>query len=172
MATLVVGSEKNLKDLRPRLFDGKVTAAVAKRAGAAIADANPGVDVDALMPGTVLAIPDLPELVLGPALADDALHDGLAGSDEQLRASLKALSKEAAVADRTERAERKKARAALGDPQVEDLAASDPELATEVEDARRALEAEDGAAKDRAAALDEAIAEWTAELDALRGGGR
>jgi len=165
MATLVVGSETNLKDLRPRLFAGKATAAVATRTGAAIAEANPHVDIDALTPGTVLEIPDLPEVSVGPALAEDPLHGT---SDEQLRASLDGLRKEAAVAERSARAQRKAARAALDDRAVAELAKQNPELASNIEAARAALKDADAGAKDRAAALDAAIADWTAELDALR----
>ncbi len=171
MATLVVGSEKNLKDLRPRLFDGKVTAAVAKRAGAAIADANPHVDIDALMPGTVLAIPDLPELVPGPALADDPLHGGLRGRRATAR-----------VAQSVEQGGRGRRPSRAGAAQEGTRGARRPQVAQPCRERSRArnrgrgraarAQAEDGAAKDRAAALDEAIAEWTAELDALRGGGR
>lgn len=168
MATLVVGSETNLKDLRPRLFAGKATAAVAKRTGAAIAEANPHVDIDALTPGTVLEIPDLPDVTVGPVLAGDPLHSGTATVDTELRASLAALRKEAAVVERSARAQRKAASAALDDPQVAELAKENPELASNIEAARIALKDADGAAKDRAAALEAAIAEWTAELDALR----
>lgn len=169
MATLVVGSETNLKDLRPRLFAGKATAAVAKRTGAAIAEANPQVDIDALTPGTVLEIPDLPDVSVGPPLADDPLRGALAATDEELRASLDGLRKEAAVAERSARAQRKAASAALDDPQVAELAKENPELASTIDAARAALKDADAGAKDRAAALDAAIAEWTAELDELRG---
>src|SRR2546426_12797247 len=101
MAVIVVGTEKNFAALRPRLFSGKVSAAAVKETTEALAAANPDVDLQALQPGTILTVPDLPHVsVKGDVSLDDTTKQMLEGL---ANAGASALDELVATARKTER---------------------------------------------------------------------
>jgi hypothetical protein len=169
MPVIVVGAEKNFAALRRRLFAGRVSRAAAQRVAEAIRLANPHVDLDRLQPGTVLTIPDLPEISAG---ADLSPADTTAAPVEELREAISPLLEQlAAMAERRERedaAERKRLARSLEAPEVQEAAARDDALARDLEEVRRAVAEEEDRAKARRAAVKQASAEWAAELEALK----
>ncbi len=169
MGVLVVGSENNFSELRSRLFDGRVSTAVARRASKALAEANPHVDLSSLVPGTVLTIPDVPEIPARAELSlDDSVRDGVAGIATALTGTLVALRDEAALLEREARAERERTAEGLGDEAVKRAAAGDQDLAAALDAAARGLEDEEGATEGRRAGLEAAIEEFSGEIEALR----
>ena len=78
MPVIIVGTEKNFAALRPRLFRGRVSTAAVKETTDALAAANPHVDLEALQPGTILTVPDLPHVkVEGDVSLDDTTKQRL-----------------------------------------------------------------------------------------------
>lgn len=169
MPILVVGAERNFAALRSRLFSGRVSSAAARRVADALRAANPHVDLDALRPGTVLTVPDLPEVSVERELSLDelsrqgveALFEAASGILDNLAATAQGLEREAA-------AERKRLIKSLQAREVKAAAAEDRVLASDIEATRGAVEEEEARAKESAAALKRAHAEWKTELDALR----
>jgi hypothetical protein len=169
MAVLVVGTEKNFAALRRRLFDRRVSNIVAGRVADAIREANPHVDLDALEPGTILSVPDVPEV----RLQEDELSfdesatvaiDRARGAVTQLLEDLIATAR---GRDAEDAAERKRVARALERPEVVKACRDDDALARDLELAVRGLDDETSEAKRRAAALDRAHQHWLADLDAL-----
>jgi len=170
MAVIIVGEEKNFAALRPRLFTGSVSTKAAGQVSAAIEDANPGVDLGKLVPGTVLEIPDgLPHVAVTGDLSVDttskqavatALDTGVAGV-AQLSADAQAQATDAA-------AERKRLTSAFGTKAVKAAAKGDATVAAGVKAAKEALGTAAAQEKAREAALAQAEQEWSSELAALR----
>jgi hypothetical protein len=169
MGILVVGNEKNFRDLRPRLFTGRVPAAALQRANAALAGANPHVDLGALQPGTVLTIPDVPEILdRGPLLLDASVQDRIAAVADELTSSLAAMRDEAKGQVRQARAEHKQTLAAFDDDLVRRAASGNPDLAAALDAARAAIEQDDADAAARLKGLSQSVDGWTAEIETLR----
>lgn len=168
MGSLVVGSEKNFGDLHARLFEGRVAAAVLRRASDALARANPHVDLDALAPGTILTIPDVAEIPDRGALSlDDSVRDGVAGIANELTSSLAGLRDDAERLEHEARTERKQTLAAFDDDLVRRAADGNQDLAAALDAARAAIEREDAEADDRLAGLAQSIDGWSAEIETL-----
>ena len=169
MPVLVVGSEQNFTALRPRLFAARVSSAAARELKEAVAAANPEVDLDDLQPGTVLTIPDAPRLSLrGELSLDETPKQALAAVASAGTRALEELAAAAQAAEREGSAERKRLGAALGSSEVEAAIRQDPDLKADVDATRAALDGEEADAKERAAALKRAQAEWTKEMASLR----
>jgi hypothetical protein len=169
MAVLVVGSEKNFAAVRARVATGTVSSAAAKRIAEAFRQANPGVDLDKLQPGTVLAVPDLPEL---KARGDLALDDGVERAADAVLAQanqiLDGLVETASTLRKEAAAERRQVAKAMDGREVREAAEQIPGLGEDIEAARRALEEDEATDKERAAALKKAQARWAPELTAFR----
>ncbi|MGH2654514.1 MAG: hypothetical protein ACRDHV_09230 [Actinomycetota bacterium] len=169
MPILVVGLEKNFAALRSRLFSGRVSTAAARRVADAIREANPHVDLDRLAPGTVLNVPDLPEISVDRELSLDELSERAV--EALFRAATDVLEELAGAADalhREEASERKRLLKALEGREVRAAADQDGSLAADLDDVGVAVEEEEARAKQSSAALKRAREEWTAELEALR----
>lgn len=165
MPIVVVEQEKDLSALTSRLLRARTSKAATERAERAIREANPGVDLDRLRPGTVLVVPPLKEALvdtgdrLGPAV--DALVD-------QLTTELTALETATEVALAEEAAERATVtelvrsvegrRGVRGESTVKDVLAQ----------LRGTLQADESAAGRRTAELQEAVRHWQQDLDTLR----
>jgi len=167
MPVLVVGTEKNFTGLRRRLFPGgRAGKAVAARVAAAIRDANPHADLDALRVGTILTIPDLPEITVD---TDPTPADTAGAAVEQLGPSLgdalDSVMKAAQAREERDAEERKALRLLLDSGEVRNV--PDADLARDVEAVRAAVAAEEEAAATRQEALRRAGEEWRTELDAL-----
>jgi len=166
MAVIVVGNEKTLTALKPRLFGGgKVSQAALRETTEAIAAANPHVDLKALQPGTIITVPDSPHVkVKGDVSLDDqtkelfeAMANEGASSLERLMGAAKTLESEAA-------ADRKALAKTLANKDLDTAARKDQQLAADLKTAQEAVAAGDANAKDRATALDEASSDWNKEL--------
>jgi hypothetical protein len=168
MPVLVVGNEKNFAALRARLFSGRVPAAAAREIAEAIRVANPHAKLDALRPGTVLTIPDMPRIALE---ADLSLGETLARRVEELSDAADTLDEVAEAARRRQREdteERGRLAKSLDRGEIADAAREDPALAAGVEAVRKAVDDDEARAKARAAALKRARGAWKEELDALK----
>jgi hypothetical protein len=167
---LVVGSEKSFKDLRRRLFaDASVSSAAAKRVRDALVEANPHVDLARLRPGTVLTIPDRPEihavedLSLG-GVVQTSLDDAARALDELVAEAASAAS----GADREERAGIEDALRALDDDTVGRQASADPDAERALEQAVSGLKRAADAFEERKALRAASVEAWRAELSELR----
>jgi hypothetical protein len=170
MAVIVVGTEKNFAALRPRLFTGRVSTAAVKETTEALAAANPHVDFEALQPGTILTVPDLPHVsVKGDVSLDDTTKQLLEGLANAGASALEDLIATARKAERGAAAERKQLATTLSSKELEAAVRKDKTLAPEFKAARDAVDEEEKQAKVRAEALDAARTDWSAELKALKG---
>ena len=170
MAVIVVGTEKNFAALRPRIFSGRVSTAAVKETTEALAAANPGVNLEALQPGTILTVPDLPHVsVRGDVSLDDTTKQLLEGLANAGGSALDDLMATARKTESAAAAERKQLGATLASKDLDDAARRDPALAPGVKAAQDALNEEEQRAKARVAALDAARTDWNAELKALKG---
>ena len=170
MPVIIVGTEKNLAALRPRLFSGRVSNVALKETTEALAAANPGVDLEKLQPGTILTVPDLPHVsVKGDVSLDDTTKELLEGLANAGASTLKDLVATAQKTERDAAAERKQLAATLASKDVDAATRKDKTLAADVKAAQDAVDEEEKQAKRRAAALDEARADWDKELKALKG---
>jgi hypothetical protein len=169
MPILVVGTETNLEGLHSRLFATKPSGAAAKRVAEAMRAANPGVDLDALRPGTVLTVPDLPEVALrGDLSLDSGTRDA---ADAILANAKEMLGGLVDMADRVRRdatVERRRVAKTMDGREVQAAAAEDKDLAADLDETRKAMDEEEAGAKARAASLKKAQDSWTKELDAFR----
>ena len=169
MPVVVVGTEKNFAALRPRLFSGRVSTAVAREVADAVRAANPDVDLDKLQPGTVLTVPKVRGVsTRGDLSLDETVTQGVA---QFAAGAAEMLGDLAAAAKRVEReraAERKALVKAMGGKEVEAAARRDKELAADLKAALAAVTEEDAQAKERTAALTQAQKEWLAEFEALK----
>ena len=169
MPIVVVGAERNFAALRSRLFSGRVSTAAAGRVADALRRANPHIDLDDLRPGTVLTVPDLPEVSVERELSlDEASSRAVDALFEAGTEALEGLVAAAQVLERERAAERKQLAKALDSREVRAAASQDPALAADLEATRGAVADEEAAAKERAAALKRARAEWGEELEALK----
>jgi hypothetical protein len=169
MAVLVVGNEKNLAGLRARLVSGTVSRAAAKRISDAFRHANPGVNFDALEPGTVLSVPSLPELSGRADLSLDAAM-GQAADAVVANASeiLDALGETAARLTKEARAERREVAKAIDRDEVRAAIERTRGLGDDVEAVSQAIEQAESEAKERAAKLKKAADQWAKDLKELR----
>jgi len=170
MAVIVVGTEKNFAALRPRLFSGRVSTAAVKETTEALAAANPGVDLQALQPGTILTVPDLPHVsVRGDVSLDDPTKQMLEGLANAGASALDELVATARATERDAAAERKQLVAALSAKELDASVRSDNALAADLKATQSAVADAEQQANARATALDEARADWSKELKALQG---
>jgi hypothetical protein len=169
MPVIIVGNEKNFAALRPRLFGGRVPTAAAREISEAVAAANPHADLDALKPGTILTIPDLPHVsVSGDISLDATTKDVLVGIASAGSDALDDIVAAARSVERTAAAERKQLTATLASGDLAN-ARKDKALADDLNAVQKAVDDEEAAAKQRATALQAARNEWSAELKTLQG---
>jgi hypothetical protein len=169
MAVIIVGAEKNLAELAPRLLGGAAEPALTGEIAAAIAAANPHADLDALTPGTLLTLPDLPSLSVGAAVRlDSASRKAGAGLVDAGSAALDGLVAAAARVEQEAGARRKLLGAALAEAEAAMAAHADPAVAAGIAAARERIALADAGVEERMATLQEARAQWAGELEALR----
>jgi hypothetical protein len=169
MPVIVVGTEKNFAELAPRLLRGEVTTDASRDVADAMAAANPHVDLEALTPGTVLTVPDVPHVsAAGEVSLDAASTQVIAAVIDSGEATLGALTAAAARLDLEAAAERKQLTRTLAAKELDTAARQDPALGAGLGAARQHLAEEDAGARARAAALQRVQAEWRGELQAVR----
>jgi hypothetical protein len=170
MPIVVVGTEKNFAALRPRLVAGRISTKAAGELAAAIRAANPHANLDKLTPGTVLTIPDAPNVkVRGELSLGDTLEGALEGLSNAGKTALAELTATAGEREGEAAKERKELAKTLASKELEAAGRKDQELAADLEATRKAVDEEDARAGERAAALEKAQGEWAGELDALKG---
>jgi hypothetical protein len=172
MAVIIVGNEKNFAALRPRLFSGRVSAAVVHDVTQAVAAANPNVDLNKLEPGTVLTIPDHPRVnVEGDISLDDATKAALAQVAEEAGNTLDQLVATSHGVDRDDASERDALNKAIGGTQINAISSriDDKNVANDMKALKKAITDEQQASQARAAALTDASSAWSADLKALQG---
>lgn len=169
MSVLVVGAEKTLTALHPRLFAGRVSRTAAARVAEALREANPGVDLQELRPGTVLRIPELPELTRRrPGLSlDEVTAEAGVGLLGAVGDALDALAAVAARREDEDAGERKDLAQVLKARALTAAAGADPDIAAELKAVRTALAEEERQAEGRGPALKRARAAWGEDLAAL-----
>jgi hypothetical protein len=169
MAQLIVGEEKNLTQLNPRLFRGRVSSNAKAKVTEAIREANPHVDPNRLEPGTVLTIPDLPEVdVRGDLSLDEISKQTIAVATSYLQATLQ----EMAAAEREERknakAIRTKLNKTLTSGKVTQISRRDKSVKAMIEAARETLAAKDDKEREESALVKQAFSQWSKDLSLLR----
>ena len=169
MAVIIVGTERNVAELAPRLLGGVSSAPSAGRELAdAIAAANPHVDPDALTPGAVLTVPDLPSAPFaGQLLPDPASMQAIVDLIDTGQAMLQAMTN-TAVALEQEASVQRTTLAQVLDVVANGSAAKDPAVAAGVEAARERIAAADAGMGERMKGVETARVEWSAELQALK----
>jgi hypothetical protein len=169
MPVIIVGTETNLAALRSRLFSGKVSNTTMSEVSDAIRTANPHVDLNALQPGTVLTVPDLPKVsVRGDVSLDQTSKQAIAAILATVGTTLEQLTASARTREVDDAGERKQLAKALTAKDLDAAARTDKAVAASLKAARDGLAAEEALAKDRVAGLDQARVEWSGELEALK----
>lgn len=176
MPVLIVHGESTLADLRHRLVGRSGPADLPDDVVDAIRRANRDVDLDDLRRGTVLTIPDHPDL---RAAADDPADDPDDVLAQGLRAMVSALGDVVATSGeaagqqaRVEAEDRTTVRKALGLRAVQDAARDDPDLQAELERVKDRLALADEQADEAAADRERALATWRDDLDVVTQLGR
>ena len=168
MPVLVVGTEKTLAALRPRLFTGRVSTRDARELAAAIREANPDVNLDRLTPGTVLTIPEGAGARVGRELSlDQSVPEAIGALASEARTLLDELVTAAKAREREDSSERRSLAKVLRSKEVQAAMRGEPALKRDVETVRKAVDNEEAGAKDRIAGVERARAEWLGELDDL-----
>jgi hypothetical protein len=161
MRVVVVGTEKDLTQLRTRVVRSGVPETRLRSVEASIRAANPHLDLDRLRPGAVVVLPDHP----------DVEAEAAGGAPAMLAAVGAALPKahhvvrrgaEAAVTRGDELAE------ALADADVTRAAAADADLRAEVTRLTAAVADERRRAREWADAMNTSMARWQAAAEELR----
>ena len=169
MPRIVIENERSLAGLNRRLFRRGTPREEIDRLHDRIRADNPEVDFENLRPGTVVRVPDSPDLRVRPeSTFQDTVAEGLErlrGEAEQDVASRREVAREelkGSVAERRAMAKR------LGSRRVRAVVEKFPDLAPTVDGAREALlvDAEDDLR--RAEAVEAATEQWAAELEILK----
>jgi hypothetical protein len=169
MPVLVVGSEKNITALHPRLFAGRTSRSDIAVAAEAIRAANPHADLDRLTPGTVLSIPeDVGARTEGDLLLDQTVDEGLDALAANGRELLDHLIDQARARERESGAEHRSVAKTLRSKELTAAMRKQPGLRKDVEAARKAVDDEEAATKERASQLAGMRDEWLAELASLQ----
>lgn len=167
MERLIVGAEKNLTQLQPRLFRGGMSKEATAAARKALQDANPQLDLDRLKPGVVINVPDEHDFrVQGDAKFDEvttvgAITELFAEALEETSATSTRLLKDA-------KAGRTRVSRLLRSKTVAKAAKEDPKLAIEIERVQAAVAAQEALDKARGASAKKAFRQWAKDLDEVR----
>jgi hypothetical protein len=166
MRVYVVKSETSADDVRRRLLKPGATAARAKALDDSLRAANPHVDLGDLRPGTVLVVPDHPDLA-----DDDAETTVTGGAALGVDLLAAALPRVAAGVERGAEASRQRGeelRTALRTTEVRRATESDDRLRAEVERLGEVVAEEQRRADAWAEAVREQSAQWQAALANLK----
>lgn len=157
MPYITVGTEKDFAAIAVRVLTARASKSAHAGAVAALAAANPGVDGEALAPGTILRIPPL----AAARVKVEGVHPGsLADLVDRVRGELDGLSRAISVQGAADADRRKQYSRRLASADLRRLASSDAIVR------KRLAEVAKSAKADAKAALGE-TARWQAALDAL-----
>jgi hypothetical protein len=161
----VITHQADATAISQSLLSGRVGAAKREAVIAAIRRANPTIDLDTVQPGTIIVIPDLPDV-------NDVGDDPVAGAvDDLLTRTSDAVQQLRDAADSAEqhrRADADDVRALLDSAEVEQQSAHRPELTANVESVRAELDTDDAAAEAGRAEFERASQSWLRDLEVLR----
>lgn len=170
MAVLIVGSETDLAGLRHRLFRGRPTKKSQQTAFAAMRKANPGIDFDRLKPGTVLVLPEIPEIHAPDEVSTGSvIGDSLSDIVGRLGDAVGETESGAAEAAKRSKAEQRRLTGLLKREEVRAASEKNPRLAEALAAAEAAIATRAETEKASATANKRAFRQWAGELDALRG---
>ncbi len=161
----VVSDQADAAGLARTLLGARVGAARRDAAIAALRDANPDLDLEALSPGQVVVVPD------GLVTQERAGARDRGGISDLLAHAAESVKELAAAADRAEeqrRAEAEEVRSVLSSPEVRDLAGQVRELKRNLSSVGKTLAEQDERAQRTREHLTRSSEEWLAELDQLR----
>lgn len=167
MGVVVVGRERNVGALADRLLTGRASKATTEDAIRTLREANPGLDLDKLRPGTVVVVPPLrgSRVETGDVVAPplDALLD-------QIATAVKSFAESADAALATDAAERDEAATVLRqlrtEPGWKESGNTGQKL---IETLTAELKSAGQDAQAKTDAIRPAVEQWLAGLDALRG---
>jgi len=162
----VVGAQKDLGELAPALLRARTSAKVRDAALDAIRLANPGLDLDAITPGTVLVVPAVPGVK--PQLSAAPVRGPVDDLSARVEEGIALLVAAAESAEKQGVAERSEAEALFADPIVKRLTGQVPELAANIESVTETLDSDAAAAEQAVSQLQESAQLWSADLEALR----
>lgn len=169
MPTLIVGEERNLSQLNRRLFQPRVSSEAKNRIVERIRAANPHVDLDNLEPGTVLTVPDEPEVRARDEVGLDEMTKKTiaeaAALFDQVLEDLVAVEREER---RQAKAERAALRNALKSNKLAAVARRDKELKGMIQTAQERVEMEEEQDKHRTALTKKAFTKWSKDIEQLR----
>jgi hypothetical protein len=168
MAIVVVGRETSFKQLRARMFPGRLSKAAAEQLEAAVRKANPHLDLAALSPGMIVEVPDLPgakpsrEVDFGDdaGRAERAIKQNIMLSVDELNSAAGRLEKDAS-------GERSRLFELLDFGEVSEAADNDELIRAEVDALRRALDKEEQTAQEQLARLQKVMVVWAEEVEAI-----
>ena len=161
----VVSDQADATAVARALLGARVGAARRDAAIAALRDANPDLDLDALRPGQVVVVPE------GLATQERAGTRDRGGLSDLLAQAAASVQELASAAERTEeqrRVEAEEVRTVLGSPEVKQLAGQIPEVKRAVASAGKALSGQDERAEKTREVLARSSEEWLADVDRLR----
>lgn len=165
MPVIVIDEATDLDGLTARLLRSNASDATRAAAARALREANPGLDLRSVPPGTVVVVPELHAGLRNPA---GSVADGAAAATDRVETQLGGLA--AAFADGASRraAVRSRAAEALADPEVERRLDSDPRAKAVAQRLQAQLEHEQEQAEEQAALLEAALSAWGDDLASLQ----
>jgi hypothetical protein len=164
MRLYVVKDETSAEDLRQHLLRARASRARVAAFDESLRAANPHADLDDLRPGTVLVVPDHPDLRAGA----DLVGAGLAVGMDALVGALPAVEEAARTGLDTTGRQAEALRAALAVPEVRKITEADPVLRPEAQRLTEAVVEPRRRAEAWAGAVRAQVERWTADLDGLR----
>jgi hypothetical protein len=169
MPRIVIENERSLAGLNRRLFRRGTPAAEIDRLHDRIRADNPGVDFENLRPGTVVRVPDSPDVRVRPeSTFQDTVAEGLERLRGEAERDVASRRKAAREELKGSAAERRAMAKHLGTRRIRSVLEKFPDLAPTVDGAREALLADAEDDLRRAEAAEAAAEQWAAELEVLR----
>jgi len=161
MPFITVGKEKTLEAVATRMLTARASKSAHAEAVAALAAANPGVE---MKPGTVLVVPPLRE---GRVRVDGAHEGPVADLLARVDAAMDELSDAITAQAEADAAERQRTARLIASADLKQAAAKDATLRAQLSEIARAVKAETKAASGEPERWQGAIAQWRTQLGTL-----
>jgi hypothetical protein len=165
MGLYVVKEQAGVDGLLSALLRARVSRSARETAIAKLRRANPGLDLDDLRPGTIVAVPPLEGERSKRAAPDQDAADAVVAS---VNATLDALPAEAERTLEERKAQFAQARQVVSSTAVKRVARKDPELRETIAAWQKAAEQDLEDARTASEAVASTVAEWQEELAELR----
>jgi hypothetical protein len=161
----VITHQADAAAISQSLLGGRVGAAKREAVIAALRRANPAIDLDAVQPGTIIVIPDLPDI---NAVSEDPVAGAVDDLLTRTNGAVQQLRGAADAAEQQRRVDADEARAILGSAEVEQQSGNLPELKANVESVRAELDKDDAEAEAGREEFERASESWLRDLEVLR----